>query len=127
MSDKPPVGSVTWFDLTVDDAESIRDFYAEVIGWVPSPVPMGDYNDFSMNSPSTDDPITGVCFARGGNAHLPPVWMVYVNVEDLDASVDRCKELGGELIGEIRSMESMGRYCAIKDPAGAVLSLFEPT
>jgi len=125
-SDKPPVGSVTWFDLTVENADVIRDFYSEVIGWKPQNVSMGDYADFSMNSPETGDPMAGVCFARGPNAHLPPVWMIYVNVSDIDESVARCVRLGGRLIGEIRAMGAMGRYCAIQDPAGAVLSLFEP-
>lgn len=127
MSDqKSPVGSVTWFDLTVPDAENIRDFYQEVVGWKPAPVPMGDYDDFSMNSPDSGDPMAGVCFAKGANAHLPPAWMIYVNVADIDESVRRCVDLGGKMIGEIRTMGSYGRYCAIEDPAGAVLSLFEP-
>ena len=126
-NEKPPVGSVTWFDLTVDDAKPIKDFYQAVVGWTPQPVAMGDYEDYSMNSPETGDPMAGVCYARGSNAHLPPVWMIYVNVDDIDASVSRCIELGGSLIGQIRTMGNLGRYCAIKDPAGAVLSLFEPT
>lgn len=37
MSDalKPEIGAVGWFDLTVEDAESVRDFYAGVVGWTP--------------------------------------------------------------------------------------------
>ncbi len=125
-NDKPPVGSVTWFDLTVPEAHTIRDFYSHVIGWKSQPVPMEDYEDYSMNAPESGDPMAGVCYARGSNAHLPPLWMIYVNVEDIETSVSRCLALGGKLIGEIRSMGNMGRYCAIQDPAGAVLSLFEP-
>ncbi|MFW5947166.1 MAG: hypothetical protein ACOCUW_01630 [Gemmatimonadota bacterium] len=34
-------GSIAWIDLTVADAPGIRDFYASVVGWTPSPVPMG--------------------------------------------------------------------------------------
>lgn len=124
---KPSVGSVTWFDLTVPDAERIQDFYSQVVGWVPEPVPMGDYSDFSMNSPETGDPMTGVCFARGSNAQLPPQWMIYVNVSDVEASIAVCERLGGKRISKIRTMGSLGRYCAIEDPAGAVLTLFEPT
>jgi len=124
---KPAVGAVTWFDLTVDDAESVRDFYSAVVGWEPKPVPMGDYDDFSMNSPETGDPMAGVCFARGANAQLPPLWMIYVNVEDIEESTRRCVELGGKLVTEIRTMGSFGRFCAIEDPAGATMSLFEPS
>ena len=34
MSDakKSPVGKITWTDLTVPDAEPIRNFYSQVVG-----------------------------------------------------------------------------------------------
>ena len=32
-SKKPAIGSITWRDLTVKDAEKFRDFYAKVVGW----------------------------------------------------------------------------------------------
>ena len=38
---KPAIGTVGWFDLTVDNAETVRDFYREVAGWNPSEVEMG--------------------------------------------------------------------------------------
>ena len=43
--EKPEVGSITWFDLTVPDAEKLKDFYGKVVGWKAAPVSMGDYND----------------------------------------------------------------------------------
>ena len=125
-SEKSPVGAVTWFDLTVEKADEIRDFYSAVIGWKASHVTMGDYEDYSMNSPGSGDPMAGVCYARGGNEHLPPVWMIYVNVADIEASTEQTVALGGKLLGDIRSMSGHGRYCAIEDPAGAVMTLFEP-
>ena len=124
-TEKPPVGAVTWFDLTIENADEIRDFYSAVIGWKSSGVQMGDYEDYSMNSPDNGDPMAGICNARGGNAHLPPVWMIYVNVADIDASTKKVVDLGGKLIGEIRTMSGHGRYCAVEDPAGAVMTLFE--
>ena len=30
---KPEVGSLSWFDLTVPNAEEVNDFYSKVIGW----------------------------------------------------------------------------------------------
>ena len=85
-SARPKTGTIGWTDLTVDDAETLRNFYSEVVGWT-----------FSN-----------------------------VDVHDLDQSIARCLALGGELISGPKSMASMGRYCAIKDPAGAIMSLFEP-
>ena len=30
---KPAVGTIAWRDLTVKDAEKVRDFYAQAVGW----------------------------------------------------------------------------------------------
>ena len=128
MSDqeKAKVGAITWTDLTVENAEQIKDFYSAVVGWTPTGLDMGGYDDFVMNDPVTGNPISGVCHARGGNAGLPPVWLIYVNVEDIDQSIARCVEMGGQALGVVRTMEGQGRYCVIRDPAGAALALFEP-
>jgi predicted enzyme related to lactoylglutathione lyase len=119
-------GFISWTDLTVDDAEEISSFYSEVVGWESAPVDMGGYSDFSMNAPASGKTVAGICHARGTNADLPPQWLVYINVEDLDESVVRCAELGGEVIVGPKGQGSHGRYCVIRDPAGAVAALFEP-
>ena len=126
MSEKASVGSVMWTDLTIEDAERIRDFYSAVVGWTASGVDMGGYEDFNMNDPETGTPVAGVCHARGGNADLPPVWLIYVNVEDIEKSIARCVELGGHVIFGPKRMGEQGRYCVIRDPAGAALALFDP-
>jgi predicted enzyme related to lactoylglutathione lyase len=85
---------------------------------------MGEHQDFCMHPPGDPQPVAGICHARGHNAELPPVWMVYITVDDLDESVRRCEALGGKRRSEIH-VSPMGRYCAIEDPAGAVSALFE--
>jgi len=122
---KQPIGAITWFDLTVPNADTIRDFYGSVTGWKPEPVGMGDYNDYNMTEPESGNPVAGICNARGVNAGLPAHWLLYVNVADIETSATKCVELGGKLLTPIKSMGSMGRYCVIQDPAGAVAGLFE--
>lgn len=119
-------GHITWMDLTVDDAQGVRDFYSRVVGWQAEGVDMGGYRDFTMHAPGDGRCLAGICHARGGNADLPPQWLLYINVADLDASMARCKEGGGEVIAGPKGMEGHGRYCVIRDPAGAVAALFEP-
>ncbi len=126
MSERPGVGTVGWIDLTVDDAEGVRDFYSGVVGWQTSDVDMGEYSDFTMNAPATGDAVAGVCHKRGGNAGLPSKWMVYFIVANADESAARCTELGGKVLVEPKDMGSHGRYCVIEDPAGATCALFEP-
>lgn len=122
---KHPIGSIGWIDLTVPDAAQLRDFYAIVTGWLPSGVDMGGYSDFNMNSPETGEPMAGICHAREANAELPSQWLIYITVEDVDQSAARSRELGGTVLVGPKEMNGYGRYCVIRDPAGAVAALFE--
>ena len=125
-TDKPQPGMILWHDLTVENAEAVRDFYAGVVGWRPSPVPMNGYDDFNMSVGEGGEAVAGICHARGPNAEIPPQWMTYVIVENVDQSAARCRELGGTVVVGPKGMGSHGRYCVIRDPAGAVLALFTP-
>lgn len=128
MSDqqqKPEVGTVGWMDLTVSNADEVRDFYQSVVGWQPSGVDMGGYNDWTMETPKSLAPTAGVCNARGSNADLPPIWLIYITVEDLDQSIARCEAMGGRVISGPKTTGGHGRYCVIEDPAGAAAGLFE--
>lgn len=128
MSDtkNPEVGAIVWTDLTVDNAKDVRNFYGEVVGWKSAPVQMGGYSDFNMNTPISGKTVAGICHARGSNADLPPQWLVYITVEDVDKSAKRCVELGGKVIAGPKNLGNHSRYCVIQDPAGAVAALFEP-
>lgn len=120
------IGKIGWVDITVADAEVLRDFYAGVVGWRTEAVDMGEYSDFNMIDPASGEANAGVCHARGGNADLPPSWIVYFEVEDLQASIAACEAGGGELINGPRSAGSAGSYAVIRDPAGAVCALVQP-
>lgn len=124
MDQRPQPGTIGWHDLTVPDAEQVRDFYAAVVGWEWTPVDMGGYSDFNMQ-PRGGAPVAGVCHARGGNAALPPQWLLYFVVDDLDRSVEACTAGGGSVISP-RRRAGDGHYCVIKDPAGAVCALYQP-
>ncbi len=124
--EKLETGSIIWTDLTVPNAETVKNFYGSVIGWKSEPVSMGGYNDFSMNSPDTGRTVAGICHSRGINADLPPQWLIYFAVQDVDESAGLCRKNGGKVIAGPRDMGKYGRYCVIQDPAGAVAALFSP-
>jgi len=123
---KSEVGNVVWFDLTVENASEVKDFYSNVVGWKSDPVKMGDYNDYNMNEPGNNQTVTGICHAKGGNSNLPPQWLIYITVKNVDDSEKKCKESGGKIIEAPKEMAGYGRMCVIEDPAGAVCALFEP-
>ncbi len=99
------IGQIVWTDLTVPDAEPIRDFYADVVGWDPVTHPMpatedGEeaYDDYVMQTapgPGGGDAVSGICYARSSNAEIPAQWLVYVRVADLDESMAKANSRGG--------------------------------
>ncbi len=123
--DKPIIGGFEWADLTVENAEEIRDFYSDVIGYSHSNIKMGDYNDFCMNSPTDEQTKVGICHAKGQNADIPVGWMIYFNVEDLDHSMKAVVAQGGAIVVGPKGTIENGRYCFIKDPAGATCALYQ--
>jgi len=124
-TEKQEVGAVTWIDLTVSGAETVKNFYSEVTGWKVDKVSMGDYNDYNMLSPSSGKPIAGICNKLGANENLPSHWLIYITIENMNEKIARCKELGGQILVEPKDVGGYGKYCVIKDPAGAVCALFE--
>ena len=120
--EKPQVGTIMWQDLTVQNAEQVRDFYSEVVGWKTSPFDMGGYDDYNMSDPASDKTVAGICHARGEDANIPPQWLIYITVADVDESVRQCIKLGGKVIDGPRPIGD-STFCVIQDPAGAVAAL----
>jgi predicted enzyme related to lactoylglutathione lyase len=121
--DRPATGAITWTDLTVPNAEGVRDFYAAVVGWKPEEVPMAGYNDFAMKTPA-GTMVAGICHARGQNEALPPAWLVYIAVDDMIESLKAVVRGDGEILDGPREMGG-GVFACIKDPAGAVCALWQ--
>jgi predicted enzyme related to lactoylglutathione lyase len=115
-------GHVAWIDLTVADASALRDFYARVLGWTHAEVDMGGYADFNMNDPATGETVAGICHRLAGNADLPPAWIVYFPVTDLDRSLELVLAGGGTVVSPVRTAGA-ARYVIVRDPAGAVFAL----
>lgn len=119
------VGKIGWIDMTVANAPDMRDFYANVVGLQPEPVSMGEYSDYNMTMPASGEAVAGICHARGGNADLPPGWLVYFVVDNVEASARACEEGGGSIVVPIRGLAG-GRFCVIRDPNGAIAALYQP-
>jgi uncharacterized protein len=119
------IGRIAWLDLTVRDAAAARDFYRSVVGWSVEEIEMTDgdaaYVDFTMLH--EDGAAAGVCHARAANADLPPVWMLYLNVGDLDESLRRVEGEGGAVVAVHRGEDGRPAYAAVRDPVGVWFAL----
>lgn len=117
-----PKNIFAWHDLTVDDADKVSDFYCKVAGWTKEGFSMGDYDDYVMKD-KDGNVVAGICNAKGVNAAIPPVWISYIMVDNLEESLEQCKQAGGKINGNIRKMGPSGKYCLIQDPAGVYIML----
>ena len=124
MANSANIGKIGWLDISVEDAPALRAFYATVVVWNPESVSMGEYSDFNMNMPASGEPAAGICHALGDNADMPRQWLIYIIVEDVEASVTTCVVNGGKVIIGPRAAGG-GKICVIEDPSGAIAGLYQ--
>lgn len=118
------IGKIIWQDLTVENAEQVRDFYSEVVGWKFTEHAMKEYSDFNMVNSSDGEVVAGICHKRGENKNLPSQWLNYVAVENVEAALEKCKALGGKIIEGPKEV-GKSKFVVIQDPAGAYLALWQ--
>lgn len=119
-------GRIAWLDLTVPDASETQDFYQGVVGWSAANVEMNDasgpYADYALSTPD-GAAVAGVCHARGVNEDLPPVWLICLPVGDLQESLSRAREEGGEVLDVREGSVGDYNYAVVRDPVGVCLAL----
>ena len=111
---------VGWHELIAPDVEPAKAFYTGLLGWTFSVWKPGEA-DYPMIHVGGRD--HGGFFARDRAPH----WLVYVEVEDVDAVVARVPALGGHVFHEPEDIEDVGRYSVIADPENAVLAVITPS
>lgn len=63
--------------------------------------------------------------ARVTIGQVEPGWIPYVLVDDVRASTDKAKSLGGEVMKDVTEMPDMGSFSIVQDPTGSVLGLWQ--
>lgn len=130
MADKHAAGTFCWVDLMTSDRDAGGKFYSDVLGWSYQETPMpGDM-------PGTYKMIQNADAALGGMNNIsdeqksmgvPPHWNAYVAVDNVDATVAKCKELGGKAMMEGFDIPDTGRMAVLADPTGATFSIWQNT
>ena len=116
-------GRFVWYELMTTDIETAKAFYANVVGWGTRDASMPGlaYSLFTVG----DAPVTGLMNlpedARRKGA--TPHWIGYVGVDDVDAAVDRIKQLGGAVHVPPTDIPNISRFSVVADPQMATLAL----
>lgn len=115
-------GALIWNELLTRDPSGAADFYGKVLGWT-SHVDQSDDMAYTLFM-NGERAAGGVFEITPEMGDLPPNWMVYFDVADVDASVAKAKALGATVIREPFD-SSAGRIAVLDDPQGAGFNLIQ--
>jgi predicted enzyme related to lactoylglutathione lyase len=123
MSEYAP-GTPSWVELSSPDARASAAFYGELMGWEaaePGPVEeTGGYRMFQQHGQSVG----------GLMGHMqegqPTAWATYISTDDADATAERVKAAGGNVVVEPMDVMDIGRMAVFVDPTGAAFGVWQP-
>jgi predicted enzyme related to lactoylglutathione lyase len=115
-------GVFVWDELGTQDVAGAESFYNAVFGWTTSDMgdEYGGYKIFNLGEKGVGGLI------KMPDPSVPSMWVPYVAVEDVDATVAKAQELNGSTVIEGMDVPNVGRIAVIKDPNGAVLGVIKP-
>jgi uncharacterized protein len=58
---------------------------------------------------------------------VPPFWVTYFMVDDVDASATKAQSLGAALHHGPMDIPNVGRFAVLGDPQGASFAIFKPS
>src|SRR5262249_12428975 len=118
-------GRFVWYELMTTDMGAAQAFYSHVVGWgaQDAQMPGMPYTLFSVS----EAPVAGLMNLpeEARKMGVPPNWLGYVAVADVDASTADAKGLGATVHVEPRDIPTVGRFSVIGDPQGAAIALFK--
>jgi uncharacterized protein len=110
---------VVHLELHTGDREGATEFYAGLCGWRPRPVDTGAGTYWSV----------GLSEGVGGGMveceTKRPLWLPYIEVEDIAESTDRARLMGARIALEPRE-GPIGWRSVVATPAGAEVALWQP-
>ena len=117
------VGEASWHELMTTDWKAAMKFYQEAFGWQPSEqMDMGAMGTYQMfNRPH--GMIGGIMNKPKEMANVPPYWLIYFRVPDVDAAAERIKANGGKIISGPMEVPGGDRVLSATDPQGAAFGL----
>ena len=121
------VGSFAWLELATTDHKAAKTFYSSLFGWTSEDMPMGPDMTYTIFRVGGGDVAGAYQLMKEQLAmHVPPHWMLYVKVVNVDESAAKAVKLGAQQIVAPMDIPNVGRFAVMQDPTGAVISVFQP-
>ena len=116
-------GRFVWYELITTDVKLAKAFYASVMGWGTrrASMPGSTYSLFTVG----DSPVAALVSMPedGRRTGATSRWIGYVGVDDVDAAVERIKQLGGAVYVPPMDVPNISRFSVVADPQMATLAL----
>jgi predicted enzyme related to lactoylglutathione lyase len=119
------------FEIYADDPAQLAKFYSSLFDWkVETPPGMDGYifvktvDVDAKGRPAETGGINGGIVKRP-DKNAPRV-VDYINVESVDAAVERAQGLGAKLHKAKSPVEGMGWYAILADPQGNPFAVWQP-
>lgn len=117
----PKTSEFAWNELVTQDVGASKKFYSGLFGWKTEAF-KGDADYTLLKQGETMVGGLIKCPKPG----VPTHWLPYVAVEDVDASAQKARSLGAQIVMEPSDIPSVGRIAVFVDPQGAAMGLFKP-
>jgi predicted enzyme related to lactoylglutathione lyase len=117
-----------WHELYAADDQKAVDFYTQALDFGTQEMDMGPMGTYRMLTKNGQG-VAGVMNTSKppmDQMNIPPHWATYLAVDDVDARLAKCKELGATVVVEPMDIPGVGRMSLIQDPIGAHIWLFKP-
>jgi predicted enzyme related to lactoylglutathione lyase len=118
-------GTPIWYELMTDKPDAAQEFYAAVMSWTFAAMPGDPTIDYRIASAGKET-VAGVMRTPDHAQGMPNMWFVYVGVDDVDASAEKVKTLGGNIDIEPTDIPGVGRFAFCTDPQGATIMFTGP-
>ena len=113
-------GAVSWTELATNDVEAAKKFYGTLFGWKFQQFPMPDMN-YEVIAVG-DRQIGGILKMPKEAGEMPPFWVSYVTVENVDQTWKNAQEMGAKPAVPPKDIPQVGRICIFQDPQGAYIA-----
>ena len=110
---------VVHFEIGCRDSEKTQRFFSELFNWQMEPA-----GPAAMISTGSDDGIAGHITALGHEPHNYVT--VYVQVDDIQAYLDKAEGLGGKTVIPPTEVPGMGQFAWFSDLDGNTVGLWKP-
>jgi uncharacterized protein len=115
-------GALTFNQLNTSDQGAAERFYSGLFGWKVESVDTGGGPPY-WGIANSEGRMNGGMMDLPDNSG-PSHWLAYFGTDDLDATVAKIGELGGQVVVEPTPVPT-GRFAVAADPQGAFFAVFE--